>query len=112
MNFSISLGRVFVLKDLISTLEDLIIKVSREITINVKTGYRLRPPVSRTPLEFIYVFYFIDDSTGLHSVYSQYQGCEVIFHVSTLLPFTPNNRQQVSLNKKARELKSVFVFSI
>ncbi|ODN05612.1 Signal-induced proliferation-associated 1-like protein 1 [Orchesella cincta] len=36
-----------------------------------------------------------DDSTGLHSIYSQYQGCEVIFHVSTLLPFTPNNRQQL-----------------
>ncbi|CAL8090539.1 unnamed protein product [Orchesella dallaii] len=36
-----------------------------------------------------------DDSTGLHTVYSQYQGCDVVFHVSTLLPFTPNNRQQL-----------------
>lgn len=35
------------------------------------------------------------DSTGLYSVYSQHQGCEVMFHVSTLLPFTPNNRQQL-----------------
>ncbi|XP_065341286.1 signal-induced proliferation-associated 1-like protein 1 isoform X2 [Cloeon dipterum] len=35
------------------------------------------------------------DSTGLYSVYSQYQECEVMFHVSTLLPFTPNNRQQL-----------------
>ena len=35
------------------------------------------------------------DSTGLYSVYSQYQGCEIMFHVSTLLPFTPNNRQQL-----------------
>jgi len=35
------------------------------------------------------------DSTGLHSIYSQYQGCEVMFHVSSLLPFTPNNRQQL-----------------
>ncbi|XP_054262184.1 signal-induced proliferation-associated 1-like protein 1 isoform X2 [Macrosteles quadrilineatus] len=35
------------------------------------------------------------DSTGLYSVYSQYQDCEVMFHVSTLLPFTPNNRQQL-----------------
>ncbi|KAJ4443510.1 hypothetical protein ANN_05182 [Periplaneta americana] len=35
------------------------------------------------------------DSTGLYSVYSQYQDCEIMFHVSTLLPFTPNNRQQL-----------------
>ncbi|XP_072158783.1 signal-induced proliferation-associated 1-like protein 3 [Bemisia tabaci] len=35
------------------------------------------------------------DSTGLCSVYSQYQDCEIMFHVSTLLPFTPNNRQQL-----------------
>ncbi|CAG7823044.1 unnamed protein product [Allacma fusca] len=36
-----------------------------------------------------------DDSTGLYTIYSQYQDCDVIFHVSTLLPFTPNNRQQL-----------------
>lgn len=35
------------------------------------------------------------DSTGTHSVYAAYQGCEVMFHVSTMLPFTPNNRQQL-----------------
>ncbi|CAH1396747.1 unnamed protein product [Nezara viridula] len=35
------------------------------------------------------------DSTGLYSVYGQYQDCEIMFHVSTLLPFTPNNRQQL-----------------
>ncbi|XP_046388548.1 signal-induced proliferation-associated 1-like protein 3 [Ischnura elegans] len=35
------------------------------------------------------------DSTGLYSVYAQYQDCEIMFHVSTLLPFTPNNRQQL-----------------
>lgn len=35
------------------------------------------------------------DSTGLYSVYAQYQECEIMFHVSTMLPFTPNNRQQV-----------------
>jgi signal-induced proliferation-associated 1 like protein 1 len=38
---------------------------------------------------------FPADSTGLYSVYSQYQDCEIMFHVSTLLPFTPNNRQQL-----------------
>ncbi|XP_057663497.1 signal-induced proliferation-associated 1-like protein 1 isoform X4 [Diorhabda carinulata] len=35
------------------------------------------------------------DSTGLYSVYAQYQECEIMFHVSTMLPFTPNNRQQL-----------------
>lgn len=35
------------------------------------------------------------DSTGTHSVYATYQGCEIMFHVSTMLPFTPNNRQQL-----------------
>lgn len=36
------------------------------------------------------------DSTGLHSVYSNYNDCEVMFHVSTLLPYSANNRQQLS----------------
>lgn len=35
------------------------------------------------------------DSTGTHSIYATYQNCEVMFHVSTMLPFTPNNRQQL-----------------
>lgn len=35
------------------------------------------------------------DSTGTHSVYATYSNCEVMFHVSTMLPFTPNNRQQL-----------------
>ncbi|GJQ65090.1 hypothetical protein Trydic_g7238 [Trypoxylus dichotomus] len=35
------------------------------------------------------------DSTGIYSIYSQYQECEIMFHVSTMLPFTPNNRQQL-----------------
>lgn len=35
------------------------------------------------------------DSTGTNSIYATYQDCEVMFHVSTMLPFTPNNRQQL-----------------
>lgn len=38
---------------------------------------------------------FLGDSTGFNSVYAQYQDCEIMFHVSTMLPFTPNNRQQL-----------------
>ncbi|NP_001360531.1 Rap-GAP domain-containing protein [Caenorhabditis elegans] len=36
------------------------------------------------------------DTTGTHSIYSEYQAHEIMFHVSTLLPFTPSNRQQLS----------------
>ena len=36
------------------------------------------------------------DTTGEWSVYTEdNRGNEVMFHVSTLLPFTPNNRQQL-----------------
>lgn len=35
------------------------------------------------------------DSTGTHSLYTSYKDYEIMFHVSTLLPYTPNNKQQV-----------------
>ncbi|RXG68571.1 Signal-induced proliferation-associated 1-like protein 1 [Armadillidium vulgare] len=35
------------------------------------------------------------DSTGHYSVYTQFQGYEIMFHVSTLLPFTSNNKKQL-----------------
>ncbi|XP_075392374.1 signal-induced proliferation-associated 1-like protein 3 isoform X2 [Tenrec ecaudatus] len=35
------------------------------------------------------------DSTGTHSLYTTFQDYEIMFHVSTLLPYTPNNRQQL-----------------
>lgn len=36
------------------------------------------------------------DSTGLYTVYSTYDDCEIMFHVSTMLPYSANNRQQLS----------------
>ncbi|CAD5231680.1 unnamed protein product [Bursaphelenchus xylophilus] len=36
------------------------------------------------------------DTTGEHSIYTEYHSHEVMFHVSTMLPFTTNNRQQLS----------------
>ena len=38
------------------------------------------------------------DQTGEHSVFTQFEGHEVMFHVSTLLPFTEDDRQQVIIN--------------
>ncbi|KAL7854894.1 hypothetical protein SRHO_G00170840 [Serrasalmus rhombeus] len=35
------------------------------------------------------------DSTGTHSLYTVYKDYELMFHVSTMLPYTPNNRQQL-----------------
>jgi hypothetical protein len=39
--------------------------------------------------------FFSDDSTGLYSVYTEHESNEIMFHVSTLLPYTANNRQQL-----------------
>ncbi|VDP32850.1 unnamed protein product [Soboliphyme baturini] len=36
------------------------------------------------------------DSTGMYSLYTMYQQYEIMFHVSTMLPFTASNRQQLS----------------
>lgn len=36
------------------------------------------------------------DMTGRYSVYTIYEGHEIMFHVSTLLPYSKENRQQVS----------------
>eukprot|EP00026_Physarum_polycephalum_P018624 Phypoly_transcript_20274.p1 GENE.Phypoly_transcript_20274~~Phypoly_transcript_20274.p1 ORF type:complete len:202 (+),score=24.86 Phypoly_transcript_20274:66-608(+) len=33
---------------------------------------------------------------GTHSVYTQYEGFEIMFHVSTLLPFNPGDTQQLA----------------
>ncbi|XP_043916432.1 signal-induced proliferation-associated 1-like protein 2 isoform X2 [Protopterus annectens] len=35
------------------------------------------------------------DSTGTHSLYTTYQDYEIMFHVSTMLPYTSSNRQQL-----------------
>lgn len=45
---------------------------------------------------FPYVL-LIDDTTGIHSIYTVYQGHELMFHVSTMLPYSKENKQQVSL---------------
>ncbi|KAJ8266417.1 hypothetical protein GJAV_G00130190 [Gymnothorax javanicus] len=35
------------------------------------------------------------DSTGTHSLYTRYQDYEIMFHVSTMLPYTATNTQQL-----------------
>lgn len=41
------------------------------------------------------------DSTGTHSLYTTYKDYEIMFHVSTMLPYTPNNKQQVRWTETA-----------
>lgn len=36
--------------------------------------------------------------TGKYSIYTLYEGHEIMFHVSTLLPFSQDNRQQVTFD--------------
>ena len=44
-------------------------------------------------------FLTLDDTTGTHSVYTKWRDMEVMFHVSTLLPYStsPDDKQQVRL---------------
>lgn len=37
-----------------------------------------------------------DGGTGEHSIYTEFQGLEIMFHVATYIPFSPNDRQQVA----------------
>ena len=37
----------------------------------------------------------IADTTGEHSIYTEYDNCENMFHVSTLLPYQDNHKQQI-----------------
>lgn len=38
-----------------------------------------------------------DDTTGIKSIYTVYQGHELMFHVSTMLPYSKENKQQVGI---------------
>ncbi|KAI8903148.1 hypothetical protein EDD86DRAFT_182723, partial [Gorgonomyces haynaldii] len=40
-----------------------------------------------------------DNLTGTHSIYTKWRNFEVMFHVSTMIPFTPGDTQQVARKK-------------
>lgn len=42
-----------------------------------------------------------DDTTGIKSIYTVYQGHELMFHVSTMLPYSKENKQQVGVCENA-----------
>lgn len=39
----------------------------------------------------------LENRTGTHSIFTEYSGFEIMFHVSTLLPLVPGDEQQVEL---------------
>ena len=49
------------------------------------------------------IYYYIADTTGEYSIYTSYENSEMMFHISTLLPFTPANKQQVLVGERERE---------
>lgn len=51
----------------------------------------------------IFACLFIADTTGEYSIYTSCGNAEMMFHVSTLLPFTPVNKQQVREGEREGE---------
>jgi len=47
------------------------------------------------PLFTLFVALYTGDMTGEYSAYTIYEGHEIMFHVSTMLPYSKDNRQQV-----------------
>lgn len=50
------------------------------------------------------------NSTGKESVYTKWQGYEIMFHVATFLPFTPNERQQLERKRHIGNDIALLVF--
>ena len=51
-----------------------------------------------------------ENQTGTHSVYTKWQGYEVMFHVSTLLPFNASDKQQLERKRHVGNDIVIIVF--
>ncbi|KAJ3219894.1 hypothetical protein HK099_004540 [Clydaea vesicula] len=51
-----------------------------------------------------------NNNTGTHSVYTKWQGYEIMYHVSTMLPYNPNDRQQLERKRHIGNDIVVIVF--
>lgn len=83
-----SLAKKSLSKDLPSLEEGLITSVKFSVVIN-KTVVAL----SISPFHF--PLYQIEGKTGEHSIYTTFCGYEIMFHVSTLLPHSEVDKQQL-----------------
>ena len=43
-----------------------------------------------------FTYYISADTTGTESIYTVYEGHEIMFHISAMLPYSKENKQQVS----------------
>lgn len=57
----------------------------------------------------LWLFCLLGDMTGRYSVYTIYEGHEIMFHVSTLLPYSKDNRQQVQMTPYSMLCKSFLI---
>uniref|UniRef100_A0A8I3MW58 GTPase activating Rap/RanGAP domain like 3 n=1 Tax=Canis lupus familiaris TaxID=9615 RepID=A0A8I3MW58_CANLF len=71
--------------------KDLLVLEEQEGSVNFKFGVLFAKDGQLTDDEML----SNDDTTGVHSVYTVYQGHEIMFHVSTMLPYSKENKQQV-----------------
>ncbi|XP_069798841.1 GTPase-activating Rap/Ran-GAP domain-like protein 3 [Dendropsophus ebraccatus] len=71
--------------------KDLLVLEEQEGCVNFKFGVLYAKDGQLTDDEM----FSNDDTTGTHSVYTVYQGHEIMFHVSTMLPYSRENKQQV-----------------
>lgn len=53
---------------------------------------------------------FQDGNTGTHSVYTEYSGYEVMFHVASLLPYSASNKQQLERKRHVGNDIGVIIF--
>jgi hypothetical protein len=53
----------------------------------------------------------VDGSTGLESVYTTHENFEIMFHISTLLPYTPNDEQQLERKRHLGNDVVVVIFN-
>jgi len=60
---------------------------------------------------FILIFFFsLDNNTGTQSVYTKWQGYEIMFHVATLLPYKEDDKQQLERKRHIGNDIVVIVF--
>uniref|UniRef100_A0AAA9S3M0 GTPase activating Rap/RanGAP domain like 3 n=1 Tax=Bos taurus TaxID=9913 RepID=A0AAA9S3M0_BOVIN len=71
--------------------KDLLVLEEQEGSVNFKFGVLFAKDGQLTDDDM----FSNDDTTGIHSVYTIYQGHEIMFHVSTMLPYSKENKQQV-----------------
>uniref|UniRef100_A0A8C7HGZ0 GTPase activating Rap/RanGAP domain like 3 n=1 Tax=Oncorhynchus kisutch TaxID=8019 RepID=A0A8C7HGZ0_ONCKI len=53
-----------------------------------------------------------NDTTGMNSIYTVYQGHELMFHVSTMLPYSKENKQQVWVGLVSFLFQLCILFSV